>query len=332
VTFPAGASVEWVDVEQGGALRPDKVAFRAFNTPANLDRIAAIELDPVKHAPACAALEYRIWKFKPDEMVPPLLASEKVLTSAERLMPRPAAAEFFNAQLMPEGAHYYASVLDSWKSPSMSVALQTLSKLRVHYSREGDRMLLYGLSATPRGGGGGANMEDADMEFSLTLTEGQEAVLHLGHKRDGADWVLGIQAHLVPFLADKPVQNLTLGVKPALMQFDTPVVTAKAGAPVRLTYRNETCLLPHNFVLVKPGALDAIGKQVDRMLRNEQESRNRSYIPSGSEIIATSSSLLMKGQSEVIYFTAPAAPGDYPYVCTFPGHWRLQQGVLRVVP
>ncbi|MCH8962102.1 MAG: hypothetical protein IH820_12455 [Bacteroidetes bacterium] len=30
-------------------------------------------------------------------------------------------------------------------------------------------------------------------------------------------------------------------------------------------------------------------------------------------------------------FTAPTEPGDYPYVCTFPGHWRTMQGVMQVV-
>ncbi len=29
-------------------------------------------------------------------------------------------------------------------------------------------------------------------------------------------------------------------------------------------------------------------------------------------------------------FTAPKEPGEYPYVCTFPGHWRLMKGVMTV--
>jgi len=29
-------------------------------------------------------------------------------------------------------------------------------------------------------------------------------------------------------------------------------------------------------------------------------------------------------------FTAPSAPGRYPYLCTFPGHWRIMRGVLIV--
>jgi len=27
---------------------------------------------------------------------------------------------------------------------------------------------------------------------------------------------------------------------------------------------------------------------------------------------------------------APKEPGDYPYICTFPGHWMAMQGILRV--
>jgi len=30
-------------------------------------------------------------------------------------------------------------------------------------------------------------------------------------------------------------------------------------------------------------------------------------------------------------FTAPDKPGEYPYICTFPGHWRIMQGVMKVV-
>jgi azurin len=30
-------------------------------------------------------------------------------------------------------------------------------------------------------------------------------------------------------------------------------------------------------------------------------------------------------------FVAPDKPGDYPYVCTFPGHWSIMNGVMKVV-
>jgi azurin len=31
-----------------------------------------------------------------------------------------------------------------------------------------------------------------------------------------------------------------------------------------------------------------------------------------------------------VTFTAPAA-GDYPYICTFPGHYMTMRGVMHVV-
>jgi azurin len=40
--------------------------------------------------------------------------------------------------------------------------------------------------------------------------------------------------------------------------------------------------------------------------------------------------LIDHGKEQVIEFTAPTKPGDYPYVCTFPGHHLLMRGVLHV--
>jgi putative heme-binding domain-containing protein len=37
------------------------------------------------------------------------------------------------------------------------------------------------------------------------------------------------------------------------------------------------------------------------------------------------------GQQTKLAFTAPEEVGDYPYICTYPGHWRLMRGTLAVV-
>ena len=47
--------------------------------------------------------------------------------------------------------------------------------------------------------------------------------------------------------------------------------------------------------------------------------------------VIASLGLLFPGQKEVLSFTAPKQPGQYDYVCTFPGHWRLMKGVMTVV-
>jgi azurin len=30
-------------------------------------------------------------------------------------------------------------------------------------------------------------------------------------------------------------------------------------------------------------------------------------------------------------FRVPMVTGSYPYICTFPGHWRIMKGVMKVV-
>ena len=57
------------------------------------------------------------------------------------------------------------------------------------------------------------------------------------------------------------------------------------------------------------------------------------YIPADEEskkMIVAHTKILGGGESQTITFTAPAEAGDYPYVCTFPGHFALMQGVLKV--
>ena len=34
------------------------------------------------------------------------------------------------------------------------------------------------------------------------------------------------------------------------------------------------------------------------------------------------------GKKAVLKFT-PEKPGDYPFLCTFPAHWRIMHGVIK---
>ncbi|MBT16596.1 MAG: hypothetical protein CMO59_11530, partial [Verrucomicrobiales bacterium] len=52
-------------------------------------------------------------------------------------------------------------------------------------------------------------------------------------------------------------------------------------------------------------------------------------VPESEDIIA-STKLVNPGGVDKIEFVAPSEPGDYPYICTFPGHWRLMQGIIKV--
>ena len=53
------------------------------------------------------------------------------------------------------------------------------------------------------------------------------------------------------------------------------------------------------------------------------------YVPSVPEVIAASA-LVNPDETIRLRFTAPSKPGKYPFICTFPGHWRLMNGIMIV--
>ncbi len=56
----------------------------------------------------------------------------------------------------------------------------------------------------------------------------------------------------------------------------------------------------------------------------------RNYVPRSDKILVASR-LLAPRESQKISFNAPSKPGVYPYVCTYPGHWRRMYGAFYVV-
>ena len=102
----------------------------------------------------------------------------------------------------------------------------------------------------------------------------------------------------------------------------------RAGKPVEIIFENQD-LMPHNFVLVQPGALEEVGLLGEKTA-TEPGAAQREYVPPSDKILF-SSRLLQPRDAQRLRFTAPAKPGVYPYVCTYPGHWRRMYGALYVV-
>jgi azurin len=116
------------------------------------------------------------------------------------------------------------------------------------------------------------------------------------------------------------------------MKYDRTSLTVKAGQPVEILFENKNDPLQHNFVLLKPGTRDAMGALSDKQIVNPEAAAAQQYVPPSPDILARSSKLVGYGQNDLIKFTAPAVPGEYPFICTFVGHWRLMNGVLTVTP
>ena len=51
------------------------------------------------------------------------------------------------------------------------------------------------------------------------------------------------------------------------------------------------------------------------------------FVPESPDIL-WAIKLLDHGKEQVVEFTAPTEPGDYPYICTFPGHHMMMRGTL----
>ena len=114
---------------------------------------------------------------------------------------------------------------------------------------------------------------------------------------------------------------------PARMKYDREEIHATAGEPIRLVFENNDTM-PHNLVLVAIGSREEVGRAADEMAA-QAGAWEKGYIPESKKVLHATR-LLKPGESEMLTFNAPAEPGKYEFVCTFPGHWRTMYGVLNV--
>ena len=86
--------------------------------------------------------------------------------------------------------------------------------------------------------------------------------------------------------------------------------------------------MPHNLIICAPGSLEKVGAAADAM-QTQPGAMERGFIPDLPEVLHRAR-LLQPRESDVLIFRLPEEPGDYIYLCTFPGHWRIMNGVLKV--
>jgi azurin len=114
------------------------------------------------------------------------------------------------------------------------------------------------------------------------------------------------------------------------MKYNTTAIAAKPGEQitVRLTAKGTMpkVAMSHNFVLLAlktdPAAFTTAG----------MTARATDYIaPAEKAKVLASTKLAANGETVEVTFKAPAAPGVYTYVCTFPGHFAAgMKGTLTV--
>jgi glucose/arabinose dehydrogenase/azurin len=114
----------------------------------------------------------------------------------------------------------------------------------------------------------------------------------------------------------------------AQMKFDLSRITVAAGEEVVIEFVNRD-EMPHNLIITKEGALETVALAAEAMV-SSPDAFGKSFIPSTPEVLFAMR-LLQPGETLQARFTAPKQPGNYPFVCTFPGHWRTMNGVVAVI-
>jgi len=114
------------------------------------------------------------------------------------------------------------------------------------------------------------------------------------------------------------------------MQFDVKRIEAKPGEALEIHLTTESKMskqeMAHNFVLLAKGA------PVDMFVMEASMARASEYMPTAKkDFVLAATGLAGNGETVKVTFNAPKEPGEYLYICTFPGHYTAgMKGVLVV--
>ncbi|WP_417730774.1 DUF6797 domain-containing protein [Rosistilla oblonga] len=100
-----------------------------------------------------------------------------------------------------------------------------------------------------------------------------------------------------------------------------------AGEAIELTLINPD-VVPHNWVLVRPGTLPQVGQLANALIA-DPSAFARQYVPETDDVLVYTD-IVAAGDRQRVAFHAPTIPGRYPFLCTFPGHWMVMNGIMVV--
>lgn len=137
-----------------------------------------------------------------------------------------------------------------------------------------------------------------------------------------------VSATLLPFTALEAAKPyaITIGVVPGQLRYDVVEFEVIAGSQMKVTFDNNG-LMPHNLLFTQPGKAMEV---VNAAMAMGADGYTSGYVPESDAVLA-SVGLMEAGQKSTVEFGAPGEPGVYRFVCTFPGHGNIMQGVMKVL-
>jgi azurin len=132
-----------------------------------------------------------------------------------------------------------------------------------------------------------------------------------------------------PAAAAKGVRTIEI-VGTEDMKFSLATIAAKPGEQLRVRLTSKGAMpkiaMAHNFVLLSKGA-----KVLD-FVQAAMNARATDFIPADKKAdVIAATALAGAGETVEVTFKVPAAAGEYPYICSFPGHFQAgMKGTLVV--
>jgi azurin len=138
---------------------------------------------------------------------------------------------------------------------------------------------------------------------------------------------VGLSASLAGDAWADPAPPKTINLKPEgnQMAFARTEITVQAGQEVTIVFENTASspAMQHNVVVLNTNEEKAT-KRVGQAAASASN-----YVPDDPAVLAATD-VAKPGETTKVTFTVSESPGEYTYVCTYPGHYVSMQGTLIV--
>ena len=122
------------------------------------------------------------------------------------------------------------------------------------------------------------------------------------------------------------VRRIKVSVLPGL-KFNINQISAKAGEKVAIDFLNDDPSgMMHNLAIITPGSSQTV---IDAAISMGVNGFEKNFIPEIPELL-DSTPQLGSDMQYTLYFSVPRQPGDYHFICTYPGHGLIMQGIFAV--
>lgn len=118
--------------------------------------------------------------------------------------------------------------------------------------------------------------------------------------------------------------TVTIRAVGSQLVYETTEIEAEAGTELTIRFVNEGAM-PHNVVVLEADA------NVEEVGIAALQAQDTEYVPMSKEDQIVGYTEMAQPQETVSVTITVPPPGEYPYICTFPGHFRTMQGVLTSV-